>query len=227
MASPLPGMDPYLESDALWADFQKQIVAALYQVLVPGLVDRYRARVGARRYLTELVLFTSIVHEEQVEQFVEVRTRVDGKLVTLIEVVSPKDKATDQGRAAYLETRRDALRQGAGVVEIDLTLQGRPMLEYDRSGLPEWHYAVTVTRSSQPDRHEIYTSTLQKSLPRFRLPLAPDHRDVLVDLQAAFARAYDQGDFASRIVYSTEPEATLPETARAWMHDLLKRQGLR
>ena len=35
--------------------------------------------------------------------------------------------------------------------------------------------------------------TVQKRLPKFKLPLAADDRDALLDLQAAFARAYDLG----------------------------------
>jgi hypothetical protein len=158
---------------------------------------------------------------------VEIRHRGDSRLVTLIDIVSPANKATDPGRAAYLATRRDALRQGANVVEIDLLLGGEPLLDYARDGLPEWDYAVTVTRAAQPERHEIYTTTLQKVLPRFRMPLAPDHRDTLVDLQAAFARAYDQGHFGDRIDYRAEPAAPLADDDRPWLRDLLKAQGLR
>ena len=70
--------------------------------------------------------------------------------VTVIDVVSPANKLTPQGREAYLETRRRAKLRGANVVEIDLCLQGEPMLDYSREGLPEWDYAVTVTRASSP-----------------------------------------------------------------------------
>ena len=46
MPSPFPGMDPYLEHAKLWPAFQHQLLACLYQILLPGLVDSYRARVG-------------------------------------------------------------------------------------------------------------------------------------------------------------------------------------
>jgi hypothetical protein len=48
MPSPFPGMDPYLEDEALWPVFHHQLVTCLYQILLPGLVDRYRARVNQR-----------------------------------------------------------------------------------------------------------------------------------------------------------------------------------
>ena len=98
MPSPFPGMDPYLEDDALWPAFHHQLVLCLYQILLPGLVDRYRARIAQRQYVTEQALFTSVVREEHHEEYVEIRQRSDGRLVTLLDVVSPANKVTDAGR---------------------------------------------------------------------------------------------------------------------------------
>ena len=80
MPSPFPGMDPYLEAAVLWPAFQHQFVAGLYQILLPGLVDRYRARVAQRTYVTEVALFTSVVRDQHAEEFIEVRQRGDGRL---------------------------------------------------------------------------------------------------------------------------------------------------
>jgi hypothetical protein len=227
MPSPFPGMDPYLEDDGLWPAFHHQLVMCLYQILLPGLVDRYRARVAQRRYATEQALFTSVVREEHSEDLVEVRQRSDGRLVTLLEVVSPANKTTTAGREAYLEKRREGRNASANLVEIDLVLQGAPTLEYSRDGLPDWDYAVTVTRSTQAERFEIYTATLQKRLPRFRLPLASDDRDTVLDLHTAFTRCYDQGGFAAKIDYKRDPATPLKDEDRLWLDDVLKQQKLR
>jgi hypothetical protein len=220
-------MDPYLEEDKLWPVFQHQLVMSLYQLLLPGLVDRYRARVGQRHYVTEQVLFTSIVRDEHQEEFVEVRQRSDGRLITLLDVVSPANKMSTEGRKAYLDKREECKRTGANLVEIDLVLQGQPTLEYSRDGLPDWDYAVTVTRCRQPERFEIYTATLQKRLPRFRMPLAADDRDHVIDLHVAFARCYDTGDFASQIDYQRDPALPLNNEDKKWLDELLKQQKLR
>ena len=221
MPSPFPGMDPYLEDEASWPVFQHQMALCLYQILSPGLVERYRARVCQRLYTTPQVLFTSILQEEHSEDYIEIRQRSDGRLVTLVELVSPANKITPEGRAAYLDKRREGRAHGASVVEIDLVLQGKPLLDYSRESLPDWDYVVTVTRNSQPDRHEIYTSTLQKRLPRFRLPLASDERDTVFDLHTAFTRCYDQGGFADRIDYRNDPRTPLEEDDRVWLRELL------
>jgi hypothetical protein len=229
MPSPFPGMDPYLEHAKLWPAFQHQVLAWIYQSILPGLVDRYRARVGSRTYVSEMALFTSILREEHTEEFIEIRNRGDGRLVTLVEVVSPANKTTPTGRTTYLDKRKEAIAHRAAVVEIDLVLQGKPTLSYSRDGLPEYDYAVTVTRSATPDRYEIYTATLQKRLPKFKVPLAADDRDALLDLQAAFARAYDLGTFASQIDYkgSTPPDVPLSDENKKWVEDVLKAQKMR
>lgn len=227
MPSPFPGMDPYLECDKLWPVFHHQIVTCLYQILLPGLVDRYKARVGQRHYTTEQALFTSVVREEHHEEYIEIRQRNESRLVTLVEVVSPINKLTPEGRQAYLDKRREGKAGGANLVEIDLVLQGQPMLDYSRESLPDWDYVVTVTRSTQPERYEIYTTTLQKRLPRFKMPLANDDRDTVVDMQVAFTRCYDQGSFAGQIDYGQDPAVTINSEDRQWLQDLLKQQKLR
>jgi len=227
MPSPFPGMDPYLEDPGVWPTFQRQFIACLYQLLLPGLVDRYRARVGQRLYTTEMPLFTSVLREEHVEEYIEIRQRGDSKLVTLIDVVSPGNKTTAAGRSAYLNKRREAKTIGANLVELDLVLQGTPTLDYAREGLPDWDYAVTVTRATQPERYEIYTATIQKRLPRFRLPLSADDRDTVLDLQSAFTRCYDHSGYGGQIDYAADPPVPLEDEDRRWLHELLQQAKLR
>lgn len=227
MASPFPGMDPFLEDSALWAGFQHQLAHSLYQILLPGLMDRYRARVAQRHYVNEQALFTSVIREEHHEQYIEIRQRTDSKLVTLVDLVSPANKATASGRTAYMEKRREARSGGANLVEIDLVMQGQPMHEYSREGLPDWDYAVTVTRPTQPERYEIFTATLDKRLPRFRMPLAADDRDTVVDLQTAFSRAFDQGSFIEKLDYQKDPATRLSDANREWVDGHLRGLKLR
>ncbi|MFQ3592389.1 MAG: DUF4058 family protein [Gemmataceae bacterium] len=227
MPSPLPGMDPYLEQEKLWPAFQRQFVLSLYQHLLPVLVDRYRARVVQRHYVRQQALFTSVFREEHYEEYIEIRQRADNKWITLLEVVNPANKSTSEGRAAYLQTRTEARQAQANLVEIDLLLQGQPMLDYSRDSLPDWDYAVSVTRASQPERYEVYTATLKKRLPRFRLPLASDDRDSVLDLQTVFTRCYDQGNFAQQIDYTQNPTVPLTDDDLRWLVELLKQQRLR
>jgi hypothetical protein len=214
--SPFPGMDPYLEDEALWPEFHRRLVGVIRELLSSRLGGvRYEVVIGQRRF------------PAGAEDYLEIRQRSDGGLVTLVDVVSPANKMTNPGRQAYLEQRRQAADSKATLVEIDLLLQGQPTLDYPREGLPEWRYAVTVTPGTYPGRHEIYLATLQTRLPRFRLPLAPDDRDSVLDLQAAFARCYTEGGYSGRIDYRREPAVPLGAEDRRWLDAALAAQGLR
>jgi hypothetical protein len=147
-------------------------------------------------------------------------------LIALVDIVSPANRTTATGRREYQAKRDEARQQGAHLVEIELVLQGRTCLDISTDGLPEFDYIVSVCRARQQDRYEIYTTTLQKRLPRFRLPLAADDRDLVVDLQAVFTRCYDQY-FACQIDYQKDPPTLLKDADYKWMQQLLKQQKLR
>src|SRR6202011_1217694 len=90
----------YLEDEAVWPVFHRQLVLCLHQILVAGLVDRYQARVGQRHYTTE-----QVPPAKHREDYIEVRQRTDGRLVTLVDAVSPANKTSAAGRAASLHNR--------------------------------------------------------------------------------------------------------------------------
>src|SRR4051794_20850580 len=110
MPSPFPGMDPYLEQDQYWSTFHYNLMNVLFQVVTPTLVERYRARVLERVLTVEHVLFTSVTRVKHREPYLEIRQRSDGKLITLVELISPTNKTTSQGRQSYLEKRSEAQR---------------------------------------------------------------------------------------------------------------------
>lgn len=112
MPSPFPGMDPYLEDPKLWPEFQHQLVATLFQMLLPNLSDRYRARIACRQYTAEIPLFTSVIRENHQEEYLEIRQRSSQRLITLVEVVSPANRTTAEGRQVYLKQRQQAIAEG-------------------------------------------------------------------------------------------------------------------
>jgi hypothetical protein len=186
----------------------------MHEDLFSRLDGRYTARICERRYTTEPTPDTPGNAVEQREEYIEIYGDNDARLVTSVHLVSPANKTNDAGRRAYLHTRRQAEGWGANLVDIDLVLSGTPITDYPREDLPDWDYAVTVTRSSQPGRYEIYSTTLDKVLPRIRLPLTAPDRDFVSDIQRLVERAYDQGEFAAHIEYGIQIVARMQETSR-------------
>lgn len=221
MPSPFPGMDPYLESSSVWPEFHHHFVSTLYQILLPGIADRYRAKIVSRQYTTELALFTSIVREPHTEEFIEVRLRTDNQLITNIDVLSPANKMTAAGKAAYLATRKEALSHKVSTVEIDLVTQGKPPLDFDRTGLPPHHFTVTITRPPTPERYEVYALSIKNRLQKFKIPLAVDDRDTVLDLQMVFARGFEATEAARKIDYraSLPPDVALSAEDQQWVKE--------
>ncbi len=51
MASPFPGMDPYIEACGLWEDFHNSLISHMAIQLADGAPERYIVRTGERSYL--------------------------------------------------------------------------------------------------------------------------------------------------------------------------------
>jgi hypothetical protein len=198
MPSRFSGMDPFLETPSRWPLFQQTFIACLREALDSSLTGRYRTRSRERLYGDQ---------GRHREEYIEIVGHGDEGLVTVVDVASPSNKTTAIGREAYLYTRQQARAAKANFVDIDLALLGQPMFEYSRDGLPAWDYAVTVLRASNPERFEIYTSNLQKRLPRFKVPLSAGDRETVLDLQTIFGRCFDRADFDSQIDYQEAPAA--------------------
>ncbi len=227
MPSPFPGMNPYLEAEKLWPSFQQQLMNCLYQMLLPNLVDRYRSRLTQRDYLTEEPLFTSVLKIEHHEPFMEIRGRNDDRLVTLIDMVSPTNRTAAIGRNQILQQRAQALQTKANVVWIDLVLQGQFPWQGNPTNANQWDYTITAFRANQPENPEIYGSTLAKRLPRFKIPLAAEDRDTIVDLQMCFTRCFELGNFPGAISYENDPPVPLNSENKLWLDSFLKNEKLR
>src|SRR6476661_2991616 len=54
VSSPFPGMDPYLETPALWSDFHARFVTYWCDALSDALPDNYEARIDEKVNLVEV-----------------------------------------------------------------------------------------------------------------------------------------------------------------------------
>lgn len=221
MPGPFPGMDPYLETANFWPVFQHQLTMGLGELVQSALTERYRLRFGTRTYQIQQALFTSVVTEEHQETFVEIRHRATDRLVTLIEVHSPANRTTSEGRNAWLEQRTVAKGYGANLVDIDLVLQGRSCLEVELGTLPDHAYFFCWFRGGRLNRHELVSATVQQRLPRVKVPLVVDDRELVVDLQVLFDKVYEK-HFAGRIDYCKPPPTTLTPTDAQFVEDRIR-----
>jgi hypothetical protein len=164
------------------------------------------------------------------EPFVEIVHTAGDEVVTVIEVLSPANKAPGEGHRLYRRKQQEIVDSPAHLMEIDLLAQGLltvAISEEGRASLPSHRYLVSVQRAPERYRFEVYPIPLQRSLPRVRVPLREPDPDVKLDLQAAFTRCYDNGGYADFVDYQQPPPVSLSPEEAAWVDGLLRGSGLR
>ncbi len=164
------------------------------------------------------------------EPYIEiVEPSANNRVVSTIEVLSPTNKNTGDGHREYIAKRDELWRAGVNIIEIDLLRLGNPIVwvtQEQREKLRPWHYLTAVTRR-RPSRHEVYEILLQKPLPRIAIPLTPDDKDVVLDLQAAFNRTWDEGPYPELLNYYAPPPGNWAPEEVAWCEQKLRDAKMR
>jgi hypothetical protein len=167
---------------------------------------------------------------ERREPFVEIVHAAGDEVVTAIEVPSPANKAPGEGHRLYRRKQQEILDSSVHLIEIDMLSEGLHTVapsEEGQASLP-WHrYLVSVRRAPERYRFETYPVSLQRRLPRIRVPLREPDPDVTLDVQAVFTRCYDNGGYADFVDYRQPPPVPLSPEEEAWVNGLLQGEGLR
>ena len=167
---------------------------------------------------------------EHIETFLEIRERQSGqdRLVATIEVLSRSNKTpSHQGFDQYRKKQRAVLSGQAHLIEIDLLRKGTHVTAVPRAcacaEAGPFDYHVSIHRFDRPKDFFVYPIRMEERLPVITIPLLPGDPEVLLDLQAAFIRAYDAGPYGKMIRYGEDPirPRLRPEQAK-WAETILK-----
>jgi hypothetical protein len=160
------------------------------------------------------------IPEEVRESYLEVREVGTGEIITVIELLSPKNKRPGEGRKAYDTKRQQVFGSGTHLVEIDLLRGGEPMPILGNQIQSD--YRILVSRSELRPQAELYPFNLQEQIPSFILPLRKGDTEPLVDLQSVIQDLFDRAGFDLAIDYSREPVPQIGEDDLVWVSELLK-----
>ncbi len=152
-----------------------------------------------------------------------------GHIVTIIEFLSLGNKTRAEDRAGFAWKRRQIFESGISFVEVDLLLQGEPVLEADgcetlRLNRAAYHVAIHSTHSATLWR--LYPIRLRERLPAVEIPLRPSDRPVALDLQPLIDDAIRDGAY-DHLDYRRDPTGILSSEDRAWLDGNLREQELR
>ena len=134
--------------------------------------------------------------EEHVETFIAILDPSGGRLITVIEFLSPSNKLPGENRDSYRQKRNELSRGGVNLVEIDLIRAGawrdllRPMVAPRDT---ETAYRVITRRAPLSRPVELYPISMRSRLPIIPIPLRPSDPDATLDLQLLLDQVYREG----------------------------------
>jgi hypothetical protein len=169
------------------------------------------------------------VEEEVNELFLEIFAASGDKLVTGLEFLSPVNKEDATGREKYQKKQAGLREGGVHLVEIDLLRRGPHDLDVPRTAVEimrPWHYLANIVRRGG-EGYEVYPIALRTRLPKIGIPLNSGDEDAVLDLQALFETAYDNGPYRVRVDYTEEPVIPLADDDARWADELLRAANLR
>ncbi len=146
---------------------------------------------------------------------------LNGKLITVIEVLSPSNKGTQRNQ--YLARRECYLQGSINLVEIDLLREGTPTFPTS-SDAPhiraQAKYYTCVSRAHLPGRLELYETPLPERLPNVSIPLRPTDPDIVLALQPLVDRCHRMGGYWSTN-YRDVPGPPLTAEEQEWVSEML------
>jgi Protein of unknown function (DUF4058) len=216
MPYPFPGMNPDLEQPAFWSSVHSRLIVAIADTVAPQILPNYYIEVETRTYSQDP---SSEIPIEIKERYLEIREISIDAVVTVIEVLPPKNKRPGKGRSAYEAKRDRILESMAHLVEIDLLRLADPMPLQNQ--LP-WDYRILVSRSENRPNADLYGFTLRERIPNFPLPLKQPEEFVSIDLQSILQGVYDRAGYDYRIDYQQAvPPPTLSAEDQIWVSEIL------
>jgi len=168
-----------------------------------------------------------ILTEPTTEGYIEIRQREGGKVVTVIEFLSPANKSGGVGQQKYLEKQFEVLGSDASLVEIDLVRAGRRVLALPANRIPiqnERDYLACISPGWRRNRRELYVMALRQRLPVLPVPLRQSEPRAKLDLQSLLDQAYEAGRYDT-LNYARELDPPLPAAEAAWATEVLKERA--
>jgi len=152
------------------------------------------------------------------ENRIEIRDRETGRIVSVIELLSPANKHAGQDRRQFLGKREELLASEINYIEIDL-LRGGPRMP--AGDLPDCDYYVLVSRAAMRPKADFWPIRLADRLPSIPVPLKEPDADATLDLRLALDQAFEAGGYAAYI-YSGTPDPPLSPDQQPWAEELLQ-----
>jgi len=153
-------------------------------------------------------------------KYLKIKDVETDRVVTVVELLSPANKASGDDHEAYLAKRNEYLATGTNLVEIDLHRTGQRM-PLGEPAPANADYYVLICRGADFPRTAIWPISVRDALPEIPVPLKTEDGFVMLPLQSCFTTAYDQGPYDNAVDYTKPPRIPLNDAEAVWASKLL------
>ena len=136
----------------------------------------------------------TLTHEPVRESYVEIREKGGGKLVTVIEFISPTNKIPGSGRRSYITKQQELEAADVHLVEIDLVSEGPRVFDFP-GNIPSQYESMLMANIRMGFARKLYAFSLRERLPVLPIPLRYGDEDITLDLQFLHDQCYRDGAY--------------------------------
>jgi Protein of unknown function (DUF4058) len=163
------------------------------------------------------------IPEDVLEHFLEVRRVDNDDVVTVIELLSPTNKTTHEGRAEYEKKRTKILRSETHLVEIDLIRAGQPFaFTLQNKANPISDYRITVSRSYRRPQADVYLFGMREAIPDIPIPLLRGDAEPTLRLNQILHTLFERAHYDGLVRYDKPLRPPLSSADQIWLADLLQ-----
>jgi hypothetical protein len=161
--------------------------------------------------------------EEITERYLVVRDVITGEVITVIELLSPTNKLTRDGRLQYERKRLKVLGSATHFIEIDLLRGGEPFPFRVQDGNARSDYRILVSRAPDRPQAAVYLFTIRDPIPDIPVPLQSGEAEPTLALNHLLHDVYNRAGYDLTVDYQqAPPPPPLQEQDMQWMQQLLQ-----
>jgi hypothetical protein len=156
---------------------------------------------------------------EMIERYLEIRDVVEGDIITTIEILSPANKSSREGRRRYEQKRRKVLSDTTHLVEIDLLRAGEPF-PFQTAGDDDVQsdYRIIVSRAQDRPCADVYLFGVRDPIPDIPVPLQPGETESILHLNDILHQLYNRAGYDLAVNYEQPPGQPLSEEDARWVN---------
>jgi hypothetical protein len=168
---------------------------------------------------TDTSTYTEVAYPDfdpTIQRRLLITSRSSGKTVTVMELLSPVNKARGKdGIEQYEAKREELLTTKCHLIEIDL-LRGGDRLPM-RGDVPVADYFAYIGRAERRPNCQVIGWKWNAPLPPIPIPLLPEDGEIQLDLAGAFDAAYEPSFYDRRLPYHAALTPSLSNEDQDWL----------